>query len=104
MRRVKGMCARFTLTAPPKQLETLFHFPIPNIEPRFNIAPTQDVLSILHDRSGAHAEMLRWGLIPSWAKEPSIGSRLVNARVETVTEKPAFRGTFQKRRCLVPAS
>ena len=71
--------------------------------PRFNIAPTQDAPVIAQDRESRRVGLLRWGLIPSWAKDPAMGSRMINARAETVAEKPAFRGAFRRRRCLVPA-
>jgi putative SOS response-associated peptidase YedK len=72
--------------------------------PRFNIAPGQDVAAVrLGDDGSRQLCALRWGLIPSWAKDPSIGNRLINARGETVAEKPAFRRAFEHRRCLVPA-
>lgn len=72
--------------------------------PRFNIAPTQNVLSIRNDKSGALESVdLRWGLVPSWAKDLKIGARMINARGETVAEKPSFRSAFKKRRCLVLA-
>jgi putative SOS response-associated peptidase YedK len=70
--------------------------------PRFNIAPTQEV-AIVTSLEAPRVEYVRWGLIPSWAKEASIGSRLINARAETVREKPAFRAAFLRRRCLILA-
>ena len=77
----------------------------PALEPRFNIAPTQSVAAIRADTDGLrNLELLRWGLIPHWAKDISIGNRLINARAETVAEKPAFRQAFSRRRCLVLAS
>ena len=70
--------------------------------PRFNIAPSQPVLAICND--GKHAaDFLLWGLVPSWAKDPSMGARLINARGETLAEKPAFRGAYKYKRCLIPA-
>jgi putative SOS response-associated peptidase YedK len=73
-------------------------------QPRYNIAPTQDVLAVRAAPSGAYqTARLRWGLVPAWAKDLSIGSRMINARAETVAEKPAFRSAFTKRRCLVVA-
>ena len=71
--------------------------------PRYNIAPTQDVLVIRNDSSQNHAEMMRWGLVPSWAKDPKIGSRMINARSETLAEKPSFRTAYRRRRCLIVA-
>ncbi len=78
---------------------------VPSLEPRYNIAPTQLVPTVLRklEHSDRQFQMLRWGLIPSWAKEPGIGARLINARAETVTEKPSFRTAFRHRRCLVVA-
>ena len=72
-------------------------------EPRFNLAPTQNVLAIRELAGQRQWCQLRWGLIPSWAKEPKIGSSLINARAETVAEKPSFRAAFKRRRCLIPA-
>lgn len=71
---------------------------------QFNLAPTQHAVVVAHGDDGFQAKPLKWGLIPSWAKEPSIGSRLLNARAETLAEKPAFRAAFRRRRCLVPIS
>ena len=71
--------------------------------PRYNIAPTQDVLVIRNDSSQNRAEMMRWGLVPSWAKDPKIGSRMINARSETLAEKPSFRTAYRRRRCLIVA-
>ncbi len=78
---------------------------LPSLEPRYNIAPTQSVAAIRADDAGLRSlDMLRWGLVPFWAKDVSIGNRLINARAETVAEKPAFRQAFSRRRCLVLAS
>jgi len=71
---------------------------------QFNIAPTQQAQVISHGDSGFDISALRWGLVPAWAKDPKIGARAINARAETVAEKPMFRTAFKKRRCLVPAS
>ena len=75
---------------------------VPAVAPRLNLAPTQDALVAVCGPSGARLEALRWGLIPPWAKDKSIGAKLVNARAETVDEKPSFRKPFQRRRCLLP--
>jgi putative SOS response-associated peptidase YedK len=76
----------------------------PDLLPRYNIAPTQSVLAIRADeQAGREAQTLRWGLVPFWAKDLAIGSRMINARGETVSEKPAFRQAFRRRRCLIPA-
>lgn len=99
------MCARYTLTARPDLVGSLFDLvPPPDLPPRFNVAPTQDVLAVRLTPDGKRAfARLRWGLIPSWAHDPSIGNKLLNARSETVAEKPSFRDAFRKRRCLIPA-
>lgn len=98
------MCGRFTLTSDLDRLEERFAFraAASSYAPRYNIAPTQPVLAVI-DAEERRAELLRWGLIPSWAKEASIGDRMINARAETVAEKPSFRRALQKRRCLVLA-
>ena len=98
------MCGRFTLTSGPAALQRALHLDTPPEEllPRFNIAPTQNI-AIVTRLDHPRVEYVRWGLIPSWAKEPGIGSRLINARAETVREKPAFRSAFLKRRCLILA-
>lgn len=77
-----------------------------NVAPRFNIAPTQPVLAIIPSQTGKgnEATHFQWGLVPTWAKDVSIGSKMINARAETVAEKPAFRHAFRRRRCLIPAS
>ncbi len=72
--------------------------------PRYNIAPTQHAPVVIHEVERRYLDMYRWGLVPFWAKDPSIGNRMINARSETVHEKPAFRDAFKRRRCLVPAS
>ncbi len=99
------MCGRYTLTTPLQGVQQVFDFPERmNLAPRTNIAPTQEVPAVrLGPDGGRHLVLLRWGLIPAWAKDRSIASRLINARSETVAEKPSFRGAFAKRRCLVPA-
>ena len=71
--------------------------------PRYNIAPTQEVLTVTNDGDHNRAEMMRWGLVPSWARDPKIGSRMINARAETLAERPSFRVAFRRRRCLVVA-
>jgi putative SOS response-associated peptidase YedK len=100
------MCGRFALKTPPKILGLILQAEISNnletFEPRFNIAPSSSVPVILFQNSKKVMESLKWGLIPSWAKDPSIGFKLANARAETVTEKPSFRSAFKKQRCLVP--
>ena len=71
--------------------------------PRYNIAPTQEILAVRNDGGENRAEMMRWGLVPSWAKDPKIGNRMINARAETLAEKPSFRTAYQRRRCLIVA-
>jgi putative SOS response-associated peptidase YedK len=100
------MCGRFTLTDPDVGLAVQFNLPeIPDMQPRYNIAPTQPVAAVRVARENQAREivMLHWGLIPFWAKDPAIGSRMINARAETAAEKPAFRAAFRRRRCLVIA-
>ncbi len=103
------MCGRYSLTTPVEAVRKVFDFPErPNLAPRANIAPSQDVAAV-RLASGESGEVgrrfvwLRWGLIPAWAKDPAIGSRTINARAETVAEKPAFRAAFRERRCLIVA-
>lgn len=99
------MCGRFTLTVDPSELPQFEHYRFPAPEkfvPRFNIAPTQPVLAIPNDDK-FKADFFVWGLIPMWAKDPSIGNRMINARGETVAEKPAFRGSLKYKRCLILA-
>ena len=97
------MCGRFTLTVDSGAIAKAFGVaPSLQTEPRYNVAPTQEVVSILHDET-KHLEALRWGLIPSWSKEESIGARMINARAETLAEKPSFKRLLQGRRCLIVA-
>ena len=97
------MCGRFTQQQTPKVLREKFGVDAPEAGPRFNVAPTQDVLAVRGAPGGREAALLQWGLIPAWAKDPAIGNKLINARSETVTEKPSFREAFRLRRCLIPA-
>ena len=104
------MCGRFTLTSNPAELQGQFGF-LPEFTeseffdhgPRYNIAPTQDVLTVTNNGQ-RRGEVMRWGLVPSWAKDLKAGARMINAVGETVSTKPAFRTAFQKRRCLVLAN
>ena len=101
------MCGRYTLTT---DLGAVAHrFGVRMLDeaigthaPRYNIAPTQAVI-VVNDDGTRHLTEMRWGLIPSWAKDPAIGNRMINARAETVATKPAFRAALRKRRCLIPA-
>ena len=98
------MCGRFTLILDPVDLREdldLGEIP-PDLPARYNIAPTQPV-AVVRDAQARSIEFFRWGLIPSWAKDPSIGSRMINARSETLLEKPSFRTAFNRRRCLILA-
>ena len=98
------MCGRYSLTTAPEALRRLFAFENqPNFTARYNIAPTQVVPVVRASETGRTLDLLRWGLIPSWAKDRSVASKMINARAETVAEKPAFRAAYAKRRCLVPA-
>ena len=100
------MCGRFVLRASPQQLQTLFDLTeAPPTAARYDIAPTQPVLAARANPYGGlrEATYLNWGLIPFWAKDPRIGSRMINARAETAAQKPSFRAAFKYRRCIVPA-
>ena len=99
------MCGRFTLTTDLDQIEERFSFRMTNLAftPHYNIAPSQSVLTVMNDGKENRAGFLRWGLIPAWAKEEAIGNRMINARAETIAEKPSFKRALQKRRCLVVA-
>ncbi|MFD4371300.1 SOS response-associated peptidase [Streptomyces sp. NPDC058486] len=108
------MCGRYASTRSPQELTRLFQVtdwqPEETLEPSWNVAPTDQVYAVL-ERAGREGDgqvrrelrALRWGLVPSWAKDPGSGARMINARVETVHEKPAYRRAFAKRRCLLPA-
>ncbi len=100
-----GMCGRYVILS-------IFDFakgipwlkpPAEESGPRYNVAPTQEIFTLANNADG-RIETMRWGLIPSWAKDPSIGNRMINARAETLAEKPSFRTALRKRRCIIPAS
>lgn len=99
------MCGRFTLTTDAKKLAEAFsEFEPPDMEigPRYNIAPSQPIAVVANN--GQHKiEFFKWGLIPAWAKDPKIGNRMINARAETLAEKPSFKNAYKRRRCLVLA-
>lgn len=99
------MCGRFTLTQSAETIAEAFQLDqVPKFVPGYNIAPTQPVPAIQADQQGERSfNYLYWGLIPSWSKDPSIGAKMINARAETVTEKPSFRTAFKRRRCLIVA-
>lgn len=97
------MCGRYAITLPPKAMQMLFGFvEQPNFPPRYNIAPSQPVPVVRIDHGERHFTLMRWGLIPGWAKQAP-ATLLINARAETIAEKPSFRGAFRHRRCLFPA-
>jgi putative SOS response-associated peptidase YedK len=100
------MCGRYLITSPVEALRALYGFegPALNLQPRWNAAPT-DNLPVVRRRDDGVRELLlmRWGLVPYWATDPSVGSRMINARGESVAEKTAYRAAFKSRRCLVPA-
>ena len=97
------MCGRFALTVDIEKIAKTFGVePTLNTMRRYNIAPTQNVVSIVRNGE-AHLAELRWGLIPSWAKDESVGARMINARAESLTEKPSFKGLLRSKRCLIVA-
>lgn len=98
------MCGRFALTAPASTITEIFQVDVlPDILPRYNVAPTTQVLCVVEEDGARVAQTFRWGLIPFWAKEKKIGARMINARSETVSSKPSFRAAFKKRRVLILA-
>ena len=99
------MCGRFAFYSPAEAAAALFGVSASlAVEPRYNIAPTQNVAAIRNDPQGERELVtLRWGLVPFWAKDPSIGNRMINARAETVAEKPSYRSAYRHRRCIVLA-
>lgn len=100
------MCGRFDETMSLQELAERFAATYDELsfEPRFNIAPTQDVPCVVEGDRGPQIKLFKWGFVPHWAKDPKIGHKMINARAETVAEKPSFRQSFQQRRCLVPAT
>ncbi|WP_119459738.1 SOS response-associated peptidase [Rhodospirillaceae bacterium SYSU D60014] len=105
------MCGRYTNALTWREIVRLYRITepsaanAPNLEPRYNLAPTQSAPVVRHnpETGGRSLDMLRWGLVPHWAKDMSIGNKLINARAEGIDTKPSFRSAFAKRRCLVPA-
>jgi len=95
------MCGRFSFTE-FEGIEERFQIEPQSLTPNFNVAPSQDVPVIINDGDN-HLSMFRWGLIPFWAKDPSIGNKMINARAETVAEKPSFKTSLQRKRCLIVA-
>lgn len=101
------MCGRFAITLPVDAVAGLFDVAaveLPPQEPRYNVCPTQAVMSMVRGEDGRRLELMRWGFLPRWYKSPSDGPLLINARSETIATKPAFRSSCRERRCLIPAT
>jgi putative SOS response-associated peptidase YedK len=98
------MCGRYTLTSAPEAIRALFRYEEqPNFPPRYNIAPTQPIAIVRLSEGKRQLALVRWGLLPSWVKDPKTFTLLINARGESVCDKPAFRNAMKRRRCLIPA-
>jgi putative SOS response-associated peptidase YedK len=98
------MCGRFVITSPPEALRQIFgYIEQPNFPPRHNIAPTQPIPVVIIENGVRHFRLMRWGLLPAWVKDPGQFALLINARAETILEKPAFENAIKRRRCLIPA-
>lgn len=99
------MCGRFVSATPPDQVAAYFgtEAPAALLEPSYNVAPTNDIYAVLSDGTTRHLDAFHWGLVPLWAKDPKIGSKMINARAETLAEKSAYKSAFKRRRCLIPA-
>jgi len=98
------MCGRYTVTSSPEALRALFRYEEqPNFPPRYNVAPTQPIAIVRLVDGKRHFALVRWGLLPSWVKDPKNFTLLINARGESAAEKPAFRAAMKRRRCLIPA-
>ena len=100
------MCGRFVLENSPEQLMKVYRLSsLPELSPRYNIAPSQQI-AVIRQQNGGDRELvfMQWGLIPSWAKDPTIGYKMINARSETAHEKPSFKQAFRSRRCIIPAT
>ena len=98
------MCGRYTVIANPEALRALFGYDEqPNFPPRYNVAPTQPIAIVRLVDGKRHFALVRWGLLPSWVKDPKTFTLLINARGETVCDKPAYRAAMKRRRCLIPA-
>jgi putative SOS response-associated peptidase YedK len=100
------MCGRFTASFEFREIKVRYNLQqdLPCFGRRFNIAPSQEVPVIIQNGGKNELKMMRWGLVPSWAPDQSIANRMINARAETVTEKPSFRRLLESRRCLIPAN
>ena len=99
------MCGRYVSATPPDQIAAYFGAEATEalLEPSFNVAPTKDVYAVLSDGTTRVVDAFHWGLIPLWAKDAKIGSKMINARAETLAEKNAYKSAFKKRRCIIPA-
>ena len=99
------MCGRYVSATPPDQIAAYFDAEAPEalLSPSYNVAPTSDVYAVLSDGTTRHVDAFHWGLVPLWAKDPKIGSKMINARAETLAEKNAYKSAFKRRRCLIPA-
>lgn len=98
------MCGRFVITSAPEALRQVFgYLEQPNFPARYNVAPTQPVPVVILENGARHFRLMRWGFVPSWVKDPRKFTLLINARAETVQEKPAFKNAIRRRRCLIPA-
>jgi putative SOS response-associated peptidase YedK len=100
------MCGRFVSATPPDQIADYFGTEAPEalLPTSYNVAPTNDVYAVLEDGRTRHLDAFHWGLVPLWAKDPKIGSKMINARAESLAEKNAFKSAFKKRRCLIPVT
>jgi putative SOS response-associated peptidase YedK len=98
------MCGRYVILSPPEAMRQTFGYAEqPNFPPRYNIAPTQPIPVVILENGGRHFRLMRWGLLPAWVKDPRQFALLINARAETVLDKPAFKNAMKRRRCLLPA-
>src|ERR1700675_5074603 len=98
------MCGRYVIISPPEAMRQLFSYSEqPNFPARYNVAPTQPVPIVILENGALHFRLTRWGLLPAWVKDPRKFTLLINARAETVKEKPAFKNAIKRRRCLIPA-
>src|SRR4051812_13725991 len=99
------MCGRYTLNHKPRQVADRFDAaPTLDFGPRYNIAPSQEIVAVLPDQDGRRLDLLAWGLVPHWTRDIAKAGRPINARAETLSEKPTFRDAFRRGRCLIPAS
>ncbi|MCU1351615.1 MAG: hypothetical protein JWM05_824 [Acidimicrobiales bacterium] len=100
------MCGRFVSASPPDEVARYFDATEVTervLDPSYNVAPTHDVYAVLSDGQTRRLDTLHWGLVPFWAKAPSVGSKMINARAETLADKGTYRRAFEKRRCIIPA-